>query len=139
MSSRGAPLRDLPRLWRQFLRFVVVGAIATALQFLILSACVEFLGWDPVPASGLGFALSACLNYVLNRRFTFESTVAHRRAVLRFGVIVVSALGWNLLLMLLFTRTLGFNYLPAQVCTTGLVLVWSFCGNALWSFAAIKD
>jgi len=124
------------RLWRQFQRFVVVGVIATVIHYSVLITAVELGGSSPVPASGLGFALSAGVNYVLNRRFTFESDAAHGRSMLRFGIVLLAGLGWNLLLMQLFTVRLEYPYLPAQVLTTGLVLMWNFGGNALWSFAA---
>ena len=36
--------------------------------------------------------------------------------------------------MHLFTRWLALPYLPAQVVTTGIVLVWSFLANKAWTF-----
>lgn len=124
--------------WQQFLRFVVVGVIATAIHYSVLITCVELLHWDAVPASGLGFALSAGVNYVLNRRFTFQSKASHGLAVVRFAIVVLAGLGWTLLLMYLLTDRFGVPYLLAQVCTTGIVLIWNFCGNAFWSFAVAE-
>jgi putative flippase GtrA len=122
----------------QFLRFIVVGIVATAIHYALLIAFVELLGWDPVPASALGFALSACVNYVLNRGFTFQSKAKHTQAALRFAIVALTGLGWTALLMYALTDRLNFAYLLAQVCTTGLVLIWNFFGNALWSFAVPK-
>jgi putative flippase GtrA len=36
--------------------------------------------------------------------------------------------------MHVFTRRLGAPYLPAQVATTAIVLVWSFVAHKLWTF-----
>jgi putative flippase GtrA len=38
--------------------------------------------------------------------------------------------------MHLFVDRLGAPYLPAQLVTTGLVLVWSFLANKVWTFRA---
>ncbi len=46
----------------QFLRFLLVGGLCTALQYLVLVAGVELGGADPLIASGAGFVLSAALN-----------------------------------------------------------------------------
>ncbi len=130
------PMRGLPLRVQQFMRFLVVGVIATAVQYGVLIVGVEFYGWPPVWASGAGFALGAVVNYVLNRSFTFQSNAAHSRAVLRFSIVALAGLGWNVVLMHLLSERLNYPYLVAQVLTTGVVLIWNFCGNALWSFAA---
>ncbi|MEP7312147.1 MAG: GtrA family protein [Pseudomonadota bacterium] len=137
LPNAGGPGKGVRR-WQQFLRFLVVGAIATTVQYCVLIAGVELLGWQPVWASGLGFALGAVVNYVLNRNFTFQSNAAHGRAVLRFAVVALTGLGWNSILMHVLNERLGYPYLLAQVLTTGMVLVWNFCGNALWSFAPTR-
>jgi putative flippase GtrA len=36
--------------------------------------------------------------------------------------------------MHLFTQRLGVPYIPAQLVTTGIVLVWSFMAHKLWTF-----
>jgi putative flippase GtrA len=36
--------------------------------------------------------------------------------------------------MALFVRAFGAPYLPAQVATTAIVLVWSFVAHKLWTF-----
>lgn len=126
---------DRKRLTQTFMRFVVVGSIATAVQYLVLVGSVELLGWSSVLGSGIGFLMGAIVNYLLNRRFTFRSDVPHTTAVARFVVVLSVGLTLNLALMYLFTHRLGLPYLIAQVLTTGLVLFWHFAGNALWSFA----
>lgn len=118
-----------------FMRFVVVGVIATAVHYLVLVAAVELAGWSAVWGSGLGFGTGAVVNYLLNRRFTFRSEVPHTTAVSRFLVVMGGALALNQLLMHLFTQVAGVPYLLAQVLTTGVTLFWNFAGNSLWSFA----
>jgi putative flippase GtrA len=123
------------RLWETFLRFVVVGVIATGVHYLVLVLVVELVHWSAVRGSGLGFCTGAVVNYLLNRRFTFRSEVPHVTAVSRFVVVMGGAFTLNQLLMWTFTHWLGWPYLVGQVLTTGVTLFWNFVGNALWSFA----
>ena len=122
-----------------FLRFVVVGGIATGVHYLVLVAAVEGGGWSAVWGSGLGFGVGAVVNYLLNRRFTFRSEVPHGTAASRFMVVMGGAFALNQVLMHLFTQFSGLPYLVAQVLTTGVTLFWNFIGNSLWSFAHPGD
>jgi putative flippase GtrA len=118
-----------------FLRFLVVGVIATGVHYLVLVAAVEIAGRSAVTGSGIGFMVGAVVNYLLNRHYTFRSTVSHRTSGARFVVVMCGAWLLNQLLMHVLTVRLGLPYLFAQVLTTGVTLFWNFAGNALWSFA----
>lgn len=120
----------------QFGRFLVVGGIATATHYCILILVVEALGVRPVIASGFGFLLGALVNYQLNRHFTFRSAATHGAALPRFFAIAGVGLALNQGLMHVFSTRLAWPYLLAQVAATGLVLLWNFAGNSLWTFRA---
>jgi putative flippase GtrA len=49
----------------QFIVFVAVGAIATAVQYLTLIALIELAGIQPVGASTLGLVIGVLTNYTL--------------------------------------------------------------------------
>ncbi|MDH5512964.1 MAG: GtrA family protein [Gammaproteobacteria bacterium] len=127
-------MTPLHRLAIQFLRFAMVGGIATAIHFLILITLVRGADMNAVWASALGFTFSAICNYYLNYRFTFRSNTAHRHAVMKFVAVACVGLALNSLTMLIATEYLGTHYLLAQVIATGLVLLWSFSGNRWWTF-----
>lgn len=117
----------------KFIRFLLVGGLSTGLQYAVLAIGVVVFGMAAVPASSVGFALSALLNYLLNRRFTFQSARAHREALPRFAVTAFMGLAWNALLLALFVRA-GLPVWLAQVLATGVVLGWNFFVNARWAF-----
>jgi putative flippase GtrA len=121
---------------RQFVRFLMVGGACTAFHYLVLIGLVH-LGWAAVPASSLGFSLSAVLNYALNRRLTFRSDAAHRRAVPRFALVALSGLALNAALLGLLHDGLGWHYLLAQVFATVGTLVWNFTLNRVWTFSTL--
>ena len=129
----------LQAIGKQFIHFTGVGAIGTAAHYLTLITLVTLLDMRAVLASSAGALVGAFVNYYLNYYFTFKSTRSHREALSRF--LVVAAVGFliNGLCMALFTEQLQIHYLLAQVITTGIVLIWTFTGNRLWTFAHPSD
>jgi putative flippase GtrA len=117
----------------RFVRFALVGAVATAIQYAILVFLVRGFGVAPTPASSVGFALSAVANYLLNYRFTFRSNRAHGPAAAKFALLAVTGLFVNAAIMHLMVGA-RVHYLLAQVCATAVVLFWNFLGNSLWTF-----
>jgi putative flippase GtrA len=119
---------------RELLRFLLVGGFCTALQYLVLVAGVEFAHADAVIASAAGFLVSAVVNYLLNRRFTWASNVPHGRAVRRFVTVLLIGLALNVLGMRLLHGYLHWHYVFAQVLTTVVTLLWNFTGHRHWTF-----
>ncbi len=94
----------------------------------MLIALVEGIAAEPVPATLVGYVAGGLVSYALNRRHTYESTRPHREATWRFAVVafVGFLLTWGF--MHAFVEWLGAPYLPAQMVTTGIVMLWSFVG-----------
>lgn len=117
----------------RFARFVAVGGVATAIQYAILIILVRGFRLAPTPASSIGFVLSAAVNYLLNYRFTFQSSRPHGPAAVKFALLAGAGLLINAGIMHLMIGA-GLHYLLAQLCATGVVLFWNFIGNTLWTF-----
>ena len=125
----------LRALLRQAIAFVGVGLVAFALHYGLLIALVEAFGVAPVTGALAGYAAGGLVSYALNRNCTFASDRPHVEAGWRFAAVAVVGLGLTFAVMTALTRRLGVPYLPAQVATTGLVMIWSFWANRLWTFA----
>jgi putative flippase GtrA len=121
---------------RTVLSFLSVGALSTGLQYLILVAAVEFLGWPPPAASSVGFCLSAMVNYWLNYHVTFNSRASHATAVSRFVLVAIIGLLINAGAMLVLDTALGLHYLLAQILATCLTVAWTFAASHYWTFRA---
>ncbi len=115
-------------------RFLLVGAVCTGLQYVLLAVGVEVLGLSAVVASSIGFVASAAVNYAANRRLTFGSEAPHVRAAPRFVAVLVIAMALNVLFMQLLHGYLGWHYLAAQVLTTVVTLAWNFIAHGRWTF-----
>lgn len=126
--------RPPPRLLRQVSAFFGVGLVAAVVHYGTLIGLVEGAAVGPVPATLAGYVLGGAVSYWLNRRHVFASERPHREATWRFATVAGVGFGLTGLSMAWLTGQLGVPYLPAQVLTTGVVMVWSFAANRWWTF-----
>jgi putative flippase GtrA len=108
---------------------------AAVAHYGLLIALVEGGGFHPVPATLAGYAVGGLVSYALNRRHTYESSRPHREATWRFAVVAFIGFLLTWFLMHAFTVWLDGPYLPAQLLTTGVVMLWSFMAHKIWTFA----
>ncbi len=130
--------RERNAVFAQFSRFVLVGAVATAIQYAVLVALVHWPAMPPLPASTIGFTLSAVTNYLANHRFTFHSDVPHASGLARFGVVAASGLALNAGAMAVSMSILQLHYLLAQAIATAVVLGWNFTLHRRWTYAGAR-
>jgi putative flippase GtrA len=132
----------LYRFWQSlpesFRLFLLIGGITTLTQYVILIVCVSVLFLPAWLGSVLGYGVGGTLNYALNRRFAFRSTVPHRTAMLRFLGVMSVGLALTAILMAVGVSFLLLPYLLAQILTTGFVLFVNYTLHRLWTFAEEK-
>jgi putative flippase GtrA len=121
-------------LLRQFSAFVWVGLLAAVVHYSLLVGLVEGHILAPVPATLVGYVGGGVLSYLLNRRHTFASERPHEEAFWRFALVAAVGFALTFLFMHLFVDRLHGPYLAAQVVTTGIVMLWSFGANRIWTF-----
>ncbi len=121
-------------LSRQFSAFFGVGLVAAVLHYGTLIGLVEGAGAGPVPATLAGYVLGGVASYLLNRRHVFGSDRPHREATWRFAVVAGVGFALTGVIMAGLTGRAGMPYLPAQLVTTGIVMLWSFAANRWWTF-----
>ncbi len=90
-------------------------------------------------ATAAAFCISTLYHYVLCNRFVFDSGSRYKKGAEVSLVFLVSivGLGWNLLLMWLFTSPmmLGLPPLPAKIMASAVVTVWNYASRKKWIFA----
>ena len=64
----------------QFLRFLLVGGIATAVHYAVMIGLHSGLGMSAVGASAIGFVVSAVFNFAASYRYTFRSNASIGRS-----------------------------------------------------------
>ena len=129
----------------RFIRFLLVGAAGTALDFGALTL-LKLAGLPTLPANTLSFSLGVANNFYWNRRWTFGDL--HRedwtRQLAQFALVSGIGLALNNAIVLLlegaFAGWLGdWAYLPAKTIATGLVVFWNFSANRLWTFRPVAE
>jgi putative flippase GtrA len=123
---------------KQLSSFVGVGVIASLIHYALLVTLVEVGGLAPVPSALCGFTVGGIVSYGLNRRHTFVSERPHQQAAWRFALVATVAFVLTYIFMRLFHETGHMPYLLAQLVTTGIVMIWTFGANKLWTFPTAK-
>jgi putative flippase GtrA len=121
-------------LAQQFSRFFGVGVVAAMVHYATLIGLVELAGVAPVPATLAGYVAGGIVSYGLNRRHTYETERSHFAAGWRFALVAGVGFLFTWGLMHAFVERFGWPYLPAQILTTGVVLLWSFSAHKLFTF-----
>lgn len=134
-----------PQEWKRFARFLAVGLSGTLLDFGILTALKLVFGLPTLLANTISYSAGVVNNFTLNRLWTFSES-RKKQWFVQFGQFVlvnIIALVLNNLIVLGLERPLGLllhnpehGYLPAKAVATGIVLVYNFLANRLWTFRA---
>jgi putative flippase GtrA len=124
---------------KQFIRYTLVGALATGVHYLLLVACVEAGGAPAYLGSGIGAVVGAQVAFVGNRRFTFAQRVESLRAAhwLRFQMTALLGAIVGMAVVAGAVR-LGVHYLFGQVLATAASLMLTFVINRSWTFATMQ-
>jgi putative flippase GtrA len=130
----------------QFIKFLIVGASGTLIDYLILILLKSF-NWQTLIANTLSFSAGLLNNYYWNGRWTFNESI--RKSSLeqfsQFTVISLVGLGLNTAIVLLLEIPLGVilgkpesGYIPAKAFATAVVLFWNYLANRHWTFNPSK-
>lgn len=124
-------------LVEQFLKFGVVGVVATLIDYGLLMVLSQVVGWDPVASSAISFSVSLVFNYLASMRYVFErkEDLSRRREFLIFAVLSLIGLALNALIMWAGTRALGDGALAVtltKAVATAIVMVWNFASRKRW-------
>jgi dolichol-phosphate mannosyltransferase len=120
--------------WEQLLKFSVVGASGTAINFAVYSSLVKGAQTHYLLAATISFLVAVTSNYLLNRHWTFRGKRGHfAYQGLRFFVVSTVVLGLNLLILHLLVSA-DLSKLQAQAVAIAAVMPVNFLGNKLWSF-----
>lgn len=114
-------------------KFLAVGGLATAAQFAVLIALVEWQWCSAVIASALGYWVGAGVNYLLNYYFTFQSQQSHRATLPKFALVVLVGAVVNTLVFALVNSLLPWYWL-SQCVATGASLIVNYLLHRCWIY-----
>jgi putative flippase GtrA len=123
------------QLFYKFLRFGVVGAGGTLIDFGITYVSKEIFKAHKYLANALGFSIAATFNYFLNRVWTFHSDNPDiGTEYMEFIAVAVVGLGINTAVLYFLHHNMKMNFYVAKIIATGVTVFWNFVANYLYTF-----
>ena len=119
----------------QFIKFAVVGASGTVIDWVLYFLFTRSLGIYYLIAKIISFVIAALNNYIWNRVWTFKSK--EKKVIgefIKFFVVSIVGLGLNTLIMYLTVGLLGWKDFYALVLATAIVMIWNFFANKFHIF-----
>ncbi|MCW6659535.1 GtrA family protein [Aerococcaceae bacterium NML191292] len=112
----------------QVMRFVVVGGMATAIDFVILWVLYHQLGVHYLIATTIGFVVATVFNYWASMKFVFRGkpNQSKKREFILFVVLSVIGLLLTVLLMQLSVAVMELPVMISRILVTGIVMTFNF-------------
>ncbi|MEA3274328.1 MAG: GtrA family protein [Pseudomonadota bacterium] len=117
-------------------RYVAAGSFAVGVHYLILILLVERAAIDATLASSCGFSIGVVCNYLLQYYWTFRSSGSHAQRFPLFVAVAIAMLALNAAIFWGLHERAGVNYLLAQAVAIGVVFLFNFLINSLYTFAS---
>ena len=150
VSTPAPPPLHQRRGVRQFVKFGIVGASSTVINFAVLNFMLIALHFKDVQPSGkytsatVAFLVSVVNGYFWNRRWTFRDTPEKAASTQFTQFLLVNLVGLvlDLLIIRLISSPLETDFRVslvkatniAQLVATGAVVFWNFFANKKWTF-----
>lgn len=115
------------------LRYLAVGVVANGLGLAVFQGLVLFDFW-PEFSSFLSFFPAFLTAYVLNRNWSFASTVRHVEGVTRYAIATAACVALQVAIVSFLYRSFGVYPFAAQVVALGIATPLSFLLLKHWVF-----
>lgn len=120
----------------QVFKFMLVGAIAALVHFLVVILLVEFFFFNPLMANFFAFLIAFCVSFTGQRLFTFaNSNKTIRQSLLPYFVISLTSFVCNELLLSMAIYLLDLPYQVALILVLLLVAIGTYFSSKYWAFA----
>lgn len=121
----------------EFMRFGVIGIIATALYGALATVLTEWdwAGIEATSASVVAYLVAAIFSYLSHKSITFLSTRSHRVEGPRFVALTLAGLAVAFLAPVMLTDILGLQPIFAILFTCVVVPMMNFVVMDRWVFA----
>lgn len=116
------------KLLLQIIKFVIVGGIATVIDFIFLYVFKEFFGLHELVANTLSFTISVTYNYIASVKWVFDVNKEKdsKKQFVIFIIFSIMGLLLSNLIMWICIDKFRIYYLIGKVIATGIVMVFNF-------------
>ncbi|MHB8914787.1 MAG: GtrA family protein [Thiobacillus sp.] len=120
----------------QLFRFLSVGTFNTILGYFIIFSCMYLAKMSPESSNVIGYAVGLITSYILNRKFTFNSTQDRRGEIIRFLAVFVIAYAFNFVVLVILVHRIGVHDGASQVIAGVVYVGTSYIMNKYYVFKA---
>ncbi|WP_128292616.1 GtrA family protein [Afifella aestuarii] len=128
----------LPLTAVQYLKFGIVGGLATAFHSVLFVLFIEVFGAEPMLANTLAFACAVVVSYLGNYRWTFGATRRSWASFLKFAVVSLIGFALNSLAIFIIVEAMALSYLWVLPFMVGIVPIVVFALNRGWTFGEAR-
>ena len=115
------------KLLIQIIKFLIVGGIATIIDWLIYYILYNYLNIKPLISNIISYSISTVYNYLATVKFVFNVNENNgKRNFLIFIIFSLIGLGLSELLLYLFIDKLNINQMISKILSTIIVMTFNF-------------
>ena len=114
------------KLLVQIFKFVIVGGIATLIDWIIYFICYHFIGIEPLIANIISFTISVIYNFWASIKYVFDVKGDNKKNFIIFVVFALIGLGINEIIIFLLHNKLLWNAMLVKIIATAIVMVFNF-------------
>lgn len=120
----------------QFMRYLVVGGGAFAVDFGLLFILTEKVQLNYLVSATASFLVGVAVNYIGSVLWVFSSRKLKSVKIELILFVIISGIGLllNIGLIWVLTEVLGMMYLVSKLISAVIVVVWNFVGRKLILF-----
>lgn len=139
MTNKLLAIYHSNELYRQVLRFGIVGVVSAAGEFGLLILLVEKFGLGYMQANFIAFCFVVIANYIASRLWIFGAgSFSKGVEFVSFFVVVLIGLGINQLSMYFWVESFALDYRLAKILALALVIIWNFLAKKYFVFRRRK-
>jgi putative flippase GtrA len=121
-------------MWRQLLRFGIVGLLATFVHMVIGFLLIQS-NWQPVMANLLAFTIAFLVSFIGHLGFTFaDQGVSPSSALWKFALVALIGFACNEVLLIVLLSEGDLTDTVSLWISTGCAAVLTFALSKLWAF-----
>ena len=126
--------KQTEKLFVQIFKFIIVGGVATIIDFASIFVFKEYLHIPVLIANTLAFCIATVYNYIASIRwvFTVDESKNKKKTFVTFVVFSAIGLVLNDLIMWLTMELFNMYYILAKIVATCFVMVFNFITRKLF-------
>ena len=126
-------LEDTDNSFIQFIRYFFVGGIAAVVNIGMLFVFADIFNINYLISNIMAFICGHIVNFSLSKIFVFKNKNSINRVFefVMYFVIGVLGLGFDTIMLWVFTSKLKIYYMISKVISTALTFIWNFVARKI--------